>query len=518
VLKLYGASFPITNNRAMRSATSAANSAAPAAANSAAPAAPAVRNVANVFDVHDAPAARVVPAVPPAVPPGSSAARQDVDFLSTEAEAAFRSKLNKRINAKLSQLAGDDFDGPVAVMLAALQELLEDPRGDLSILSSAADLPEDPSLNLSTVGPAADLPAHTGFRILLDALTLEIVASREVQSCRMVWRVLKQTLDHYGARQSLLTDVLDPALASQPALAMRLGKAVLRARIVERCEASNSTHHDDVQAFGGLMSTVRMEEYARHLPSTDQLPANEQTLSANVASGRATARVNEERIDVRNIRHGPGTPGWQGPEQERNVCLVNANASQGAVGSGPPGDDDDDDDDDDDEEDYGRRGSGRGPGRGISRPSRRGAESYHDHEFRDSRRATDYMLWSKTVASAFDTRVKKAPRAFSGNLDDGNSYSDWKCVFSRITGRNGLDVRDPGMLICLLGSATCDCALTFLASDVLYEGTSKPKRIDNEMPATTISEAFERIEAYFLGTPARAELREEALGLELRKV
>jgi hypothetical protein len=132
----------------MRSATSAANSAAPAAANSAAPAAPAapaVRDVANVFNVHDAPAARVVPAVPPAVPPDSSAARQDVDLLTTEAEGAFRSKLNKRINAKLSQFAGDDFDGPVAVIMAALQELLEDPRGDLSILSSAADLPEDPS-------------------------------------------------------------------------------------------------------------------------------------------------------------------------------------------------------------------------------------------------------------------------------------------------------------------------------------------------------------------------------------
>jgi hypothetical protein len=251
-----------------------------------------VRDVANVFDVHDAPATRVVPAIPPTVPPGSSAARQDVDFLMTEAEAAFRSKLNKRIIAKLNQFAGEDFDGPVAVMVAALQELLEDPRGDLSILSSAADLPEDPSVNLSTVGPAADLPAHTGFRILLDALTLEIVASREVQSCRMACRLLKQTLDHYGARQTLLTDVLDPALASQPALAIRLGKAMLRARIVGRCEGSNSTHRDDVQAFGVLMSTVRMDEYARHLPSTDQLPATEQTLSANVASGRATACVN----------------------------------------------------------------------------------------------------------------------------------------------------------------------------------------------------------------------------------
>jgi hypothetical protein len=289
---------------------------------------------------------------------------------------------------------------------------------------------------------------------------------------------------------------------------------VLRARIVERCEGSNSTHHDDVQAFGVLISTLRTEEYARHLPSTDQLPATEQTLSANVASGRATACVNEERIDVRSIRHGPGTPGWEGPEQERNVRLVNANASQRAVGSGPPGDDDDDDD----EEDYGGRGSGRGPGGGTSRSSRRGAESYRDHEFCDSRHATDYMLWSKAVASAFDIRVKKAPRAFSGNLDDGNSYSDWKCVFSRITGRNGLDARDPGMLICLLGSATCDRALTFLASDVLCEGTSKPKRIDYEMPATTISRAFERIEAYFLDTPARAQLREKALGLELGKV
>jgi hypothetical protein len=74
------------------------------------------------------------------------------------------------------------------------------------------------------------------------------------------------------------------------------------------------------------------------------------------------------------------------------------------------------------------------------------------------------------------------------------------------------------MLICLLGSATCDRALTFLASDVLYDGTSKPKRINNEMTATTISEAFERIEAYILDTPARAQLREKALGLELRKV
>jgi hypothetical protein len=98
-------------------------------------------------------------------------------------------------------------------MLGAMLELLEDPRGNRSFLSSAADLPEDPSVNLSTVGPAADLPAHTGFRILLDALTLEIVASREVQGCRMVWRVLKQTLDHYGARQTLLTDIFDPALA-----------------------------------------------------------------------------------------------------------------------------------------------------------------------------------------------------------------------------------------------------------------------------------------------------------------
>jgi hypothetical protein len=157
----------------------------------------------------------------------------------------------------------------------------------------------------------------------------------------------------------------------------------------------------------------------------------------------------------------------------------------------------------------------------MSRPSRRGAESYRDHEFRDSRRATDYMLCSKTVASAFDTTVKKAPRAISGNLDDGNSYSGWKCIFSRTTGRNGLDgldVWDPGMLIFLLGSATCDRALTFLASDVLCEGTSKPKRIGNETPATTVSEAFERIEAHFLDTPARAQLREKTLGLELRKV
>jgi hypothetical protein len=198
------------------------------------------------------------------------------------------------------------------------------------------------------------------------------------------------------------------------------------------------------------------------------------------------------------------------------VCHVDANPSRGAVGSGHPGDDDDYEEVE--EEGYGRRGSGRGAGRGMSRPSRRGAESYRGHVFRDSRRATDYMLWSKTVASAFDTRVKKAPRVFSGNLDDGNSYSDWKCVFSRITGRNGLDVRDPGMLICLLGSATCDRALTFLASDVLCEGTSKPKRIGNEMPTTTVGEAFERIEAYFLDTPARAQLRENALGLELRKV
>jgi hypothetical protein len=162
VLELYGTRFPMkNNNRAMRSATSAANPAAPAA--------PAVPALTDVPDVAVAP--RVVPAVPPALPPASSTTLQDLDYLATEPDAAFRSKLNKRINAKLSQFAGDDFDGPVAVMLAALLELLEDPRGNLSILSSATDLPEDPSVNLSTVGPAADLSAHTGFRIVLDALT-----------------------------------------------------------------------------------------------------------------------------------------------------------------------------------------------------------------------------------------------------------------------------------------------------------------------------------------------------------
>jgi hypothetical protein len=95
----------------MRSATSAANSAAPAAP--AAPAVPDFTDVPDVLDVPHVPAARGVPAVPPAVPPSSSVARQDLEYLTTEAEAAFRSKLNKRINAKLGQFAGDDFDGPV---------------------------------------------------------------------------------------------------------------------------------------------------------------------------------------------------------------------------------------------------------------------------------------------------------------------------------------------------------------------------------------------------------------------
>jgi hypothetical protein len=154
----------------------------------------------------------------------------------------------------------------------------------------------------------------------------------------------------------------------------------------------------------------------------------------------------------------------------RNVRHVDANPSRSAVASGYPGGDDDDDEDE--EEDYSQRRSGPRPGRGMSRPSRRGEESYRGHEFRDSRRATDYMLWSKAVTITFDTRAKKAPWALSGNLDDGNSYSDWKCVFSRITGRNGIDVRDQGMLICLVGSATCDRALTFLSSNMLCEGNS----------------------------------------------
>jgi hypothetical protein len=174
------------------------------------------------------------------------------------------------------------------------------------------------------------------------------------------------------------------------------------------------------------------------------------------------------------------------------VRHVDANPSRGSVASGHPGDDGDDGEDE--EEDYGRRGSGRGPGRRMSRPSRLVAESYRDHEFCDSRRATDYMLWRKAVASAFDTRVKIAPPGCSGDLDDCNSYSGWKCVSSCITGPNWHDVRDPAMLIFLVGLATCDRALTSLASEVLCEGNSKPKRIGNEMPATTVGEAFEQIE------------------------
>jgi hypothetical protein len=105
------------------------------------------------------------------------------------------------------------------------------------------------------------------------------------------------------------------------------------------------------------MSTVRMEENARHLSSTDQRPATEQPLSATVASGRATACDCEERIDLRSIRHGSGRPGWEGPEQQRNVRHVTSNPSQGAVDSGHSGNDDDDEEEE--EADYGRRGSGR---------------------------------------------------------------------------------------------------------------------------------------------------------------
>jgi hypothetical protein len=86
----------------------------------------------------------------------------------------------------------------------------------------------------------------------------------------------------------------------------------------------------------------------------------------------------------------------------------------------------------DEEEDYGRRGPGRGPGRGTSLPRHSGSESYGGYEFHDSRRATDYLQWRNKIASAVDTR-EKAPRAYTGNLDDGNSYSDWICVFSKIT-------------------------------------------------------------------------------------
>jgi hypothetical protein len=124
----------------------------------------------------------------------------------------------------------------------------------------------------------------------------------------------------------------------------------------------------------------------------------------------------------------------------------------------------------------------------------------------------------KIVASAFDTRGKKAPRAFSGNIGYGNSYPDWKRVFLRIPGENGIDVRYPGMLVSLLGSALWRPRAYVPSVGCDFWGTSKPKRIGNEMPAITVAEEFERIETYFLDTPARAQLREKALGLELRKV
>jgi hypothetical protein len=215
-------------------------------------------------------------------------------------------------------------------MLVALLELLEDPRGRQSILGPAADMPQDPSVNLSIVGPAADLRAPTGIQILRGALTLEMVASREVQCCGMVWRVLKQCLDHFGAKQTLLTDSFDVPLASQPALAMRLGVAVLRARIVERFEGSNSTHHDVFQAFSVFLSTVLMEESTRHLSSTDQPPSTEQPRSATAAPGRATACVINESIDVRSIRHMPGVPGWEGPEQSE-MCVTSMRIRRGVL-------------------------------------------------------------------------------------------------------------------------------------------------------------------------------------------
>jgi hypothetical protein len=73
------------------------------------------------------------------------------------------------------------FRRPVDELLAALLDFVEDPRG-----------------TLPAVNPAADLPAHKCFRILLDVRSFEVVASREVQSCTMIWLVLKWTPECHG--------------------------------------------------------------------------------------------------------------------------------------------------------------------------------------------------------------------------------------------------------------------------------------------------------------------------------
>jgi hypothetical protein len=182
---------------AERYATRAANSDV-----SSAPAAP------LVYEVSSAPVTPALPDVPTApvvfaVPPGTSANYQDPEYLTDEEVKRFMLKLTSRIYSKFGEFAGGAFEGPVLILLAALQGLLEDARG-----------------SMSTVNPAAVLPAFKRFRIFLDALSFEIVASRELQSCRMACRVLNQTLDHYGLRQKLLTDPFDPKLVSQPALAL----------------------------------------------------------------------------------------------------------------------------------------------------------------------------------------------------------------------------------------------------------------------------------------------------------